>query len=81
MGIAWLLPAPYFANRMVGRHRYLLLEDREINLLPPQSHQVIVRIQERVPVNGPINRKVLDRSRFGTTLFMLNIIPSNTARV
>ena len=32
------------------RHGYLLLEDREINLLLPQSHQVIVRIQERVPV-------------------------------
>ena len=33
-----------------GRHRYLLLEDREINLLLPESHQVIVRIQERVPI-------------------------------
>ena len=32
------------------RHGYLLLEDREINFLPPQSHQVIVRIQERVPI-------------------------------
>ena len=31
-------------------HRYLLLEDREINLLSPESHQVIIRIQERVPV-------------------------------
>ena len=26
------------------------MEDREINLLPPQSYQVIVRIQERFPV-------------------------------
>ena len=32
-------------------------------------------------LNGPINHKVLDCSRFGTTLFMLNIVPSNTARV
>ena len=32
-------------------------------------------------VNGPINRKVLDHSRFGTTLLRLNIVPSNTARV
>ena len=32
------------------RHEYLLLEDREINLLPPELHQVIVQIQERVPV-------------------------------
>ena len=35
---------------MGGRHGYLLLKDREINLLPPQSHQVIIQIQERVPV-------------------------------
>ena len=34
------------------RHRYLLLENREINLLPPQSDQVIFRIQERVPVTS-----------------------------
>ena len=33
-----------------GRHGYLLLEDREINLLLPESHQVIVQIQERVPI-------------------------------
>ena len=32
-------------------------------------------------LNSPINRKVLDRSRFGTTLFMLNIVPSNIASV
>ena len=32
------------------RHRYLLLESREINLLPLQSGKIIVQIQERVPV-------------------------------
>ena len=35
-----------------GRHGYLLLESREINLLPPQSGQVIFQIQERVPVTS-----------------------------
>ena len=33
------------------RHGYLLLESREINLLP-QSDQVIFRIQERVPITS-----------------------------
>ena len=35
-----------------GRHGYLLLESGEINLLPPQSGQVICQIQERVPVTS-----------------------------
>ena len=35
-----------------GRHGYLLLESREINLLPPQSGQVIFQIQERVPITS-----------------------------
>ena len=35
-----------------SRHGYLLLESREINLLSPQSDQVIFRIQERVPVTS-----------------------------
>ena len=32
------------------RHRYFLLESREINLLLPQSGQIIIQIQERVPI-------------------------------
>ena len=34
-----------------GRHGYLL-ESGEVNLLPPQSDQVIFQIQERVPVTS-----------------------------
>ena len=45
----WL---PTLPIRQGGRHRYLLLESREINLLPPQSDQVIFQIQERVPVTS-----------------------------
>ena len=43
-------------------------------LLPRHLHKI-------TKMNGPVNRKVLDRCRFGTTLLMLNIVPSNTARV
>ena len=35
-----------------GRHGYLLLESREINLLLPQSGQVMFQIQERVPITS-----------------------------
>ena len=49
LGCHWL---PTLPIRWVGRHGYLLLESREMNLLPPQSGQVIFRIQERVPVTS-----------------------------
>ena len=43
---------PTLPIRQGGRHGYLLLESREINLMPPQLDQVIFRIQERVPVTS-----------------------------
>ena len=43
---------PTLPIRWGRRHRYLLLESREINLLPPQSDQVIFLIQKRVPVTS-----------------------------
>ena len=49
LGCCWL---PTLPIRWGRRHRYLLLESREINLLPPQSGQVIFRIQERVPITS-----------------------------
>ena len=49
LGCCWL---PTLPIRWGGRHGYLLLESREINLLPPQSDQVIFQIQERVPVTS-----------------------------
>ena len=49
LGCSWL---PTLSIGQGGRHGYLLLENREINLLPPQSDQVIFQIQERVPVTS-----------------------------
>ena len=49
LGCCWL---PTLPIRLGGRHGYLLLESREINLLPPQSSQVIFQIQERVPITS-----------------------------
>ena len=43
---------PTLLIRQGGRQGYLLLESREINLMPPQLDQVIFRIQERVPVTS-----------------------------
>ena len=49
LGCCWL---PTLSIRWGGRHGYLLLESREINLLLPQSDQIIFRIQERLPVTS-----------------------------
>ena len=49
LGCHWLPTLPIRQSR---RHGYLLLESREINLLPPQSGQVIFQIQERVPITS-----------------------------
>ena len=47
LGCCWL---PTLLIRRGGRHGYLLLKSRKINLLLPQLGQVIFQIQERVPV-------------------------------
>ena len=49
LGCHWL---PTLLIRWGRRHGYLLLESREINLMPPQSDQVIFQIQERVPITS-----------------------------
>ena len=49
VGCRWLIISPIGRGE---RHRYLLLESREINPLPPQLGQVVIQIQERVPITS-----------------------------